>query len=55
MEEVSRLRQNVLDLGIVESEIREVQATDYCGEIVFKFNHGVLQPISKINQTKKIK
>lgn len=51
-EEVSRL--HILDLSIVESEVRELQATAYCGDLVLSFMHGKLTPISRRNQTKKI-
>lgn len=43
-----------LDLGIVESEIREAQGKKYCGDIIFSFTHGVLKPICKGTWTKKI-
>ena len=48
-------QQRVLDLGIVESEIRDIQAKAYCGDILFSFDHGVLKPIRRLNGTKKIK
>ncbi len=48
-------QQRILDLGIVESEIREVQANAYCGDILFSFDHGVLKPIRRHSGTKKIK
>lgn len=52
IQQESKIRS--LDLGIVESEIREVQAKRYCGDIIFSFVHGVLKPICRLNMTKKI-
>ncbi len=52
LEEATRL--HALDLSIVEGEVREIQATAYCGDLVLSFKHGALQPISRRNQTKKI-
>ena len=52
LEEATRL--HVLDLSIVRGEVREIQATAYCGDLVLSFMHGKLTPISRRNQTKKI-
>ncbi len=45
---------NALDLNIIKGEVREIQATAYCGDLVLSFMHGKLTPISRRNQTKKI-
>ncbi|HEC63719.1 MAG TPA: hypothetical protein ENI23_00330 [bacterium] len=52
LEETTRL--HALDMSIVEGEVREIQATAYCGDLVLSFMHGKLTPISRRNQTKKI-
>ncbi len=52
LEEATAL--NKLDLDIVASEVQNIQATSYCGNLVLTFKHGVLQPICRLDQTKKI-
>ncbi len=48
-------RHNISDLSIIKNEIRVIQATHYCGDLVLNFKQGVLNPIYRLNQTKKIK
>lgn len=51
--EQSKLR--ILDLNIIESEIREeVHAVYYTGDVVLSFDHGRLKPICRLIRTKKI-
>lgn len=45
---------NELDLGVVTSEVQNIQATSYCGILALTFKHGRLQPICRLDQTKKI-
>lgn len=47
--------QHRQDLGVVESKVRKIQSTAYCGDLILSFEFGILKPICRNNQTEKIK
>ena len=53
IQEISEV--HVSDINIIETQVREIQAERYYGEITFGFTNGILKPICNKTGTKEIK